>query len=170
MLQGTEYFMSERIRRAVARKDICLQSPIDDLESFYNVFVWAIMHNEHSQMALSADEKTYRDDLSGVVNSRGHAQNNLRKKLPVAPIVSQLHGIINAWEKTQAELQWKYDFIVRKFPELVTNKTIGQESIPEQVFWKWIWNLIAYEGVQRIVEIIYSYRDELTTYPSFEQK
>ena len=56
----------------------------------------------------------------------------------------------------------------RKFPELVANKSIGQESIPEQVFWKWAWNLIAYEGVQRIVEVIYSYRDELTTYPSFE--
>ena len=162
--------MSRRIRQAVAWKETCLQSPIDDLESFYNVFVWAILHNEHSQMALSADEKTYRDDLSRLVNFRNAAQNNLRRKSPVAPIVSQLRGVMKAWDDTQAELQEKYDVIVRKFPELVANKSIGQESNSEQVFWKWIWNLIAYEGVQRILEIIYSFRDELTTYPSFEQK
>ena len=143
--------MSRRIRSAIEDRVIYLQSPIDDLESFYHVFVWAILHNEHSQMALSADEKTYRDDLSGVVNSRGNAQNNLRKKLPVAPIVSQLHGIIRAWGRTQVELQEKYDAIESKYSEVAANKSFGQDGTTEHAYWKWAWNLIAYEGVQRIV-------------------
>ena len=160
--------MSERIRKAVARKEICLQSPIDDLESFYNVFVWAILHNEHSQEALSRHEQIYKDELSGPVQYRSDAQKDLRENLPVAPIVSQLQDVMIDWHKTRVELQRKYDVIVSRYPQLVANKFIGQESNAEQVFWKWIWNLIAYEGVQRIVEVIYSHRDELTTYPSFK--
>ena len=67
------------------------------------------------------------------------------------------------------ELQRKYDVIESKYPESVAKKSIVSDGIPEQVFWKWIWNLIAYEGVQRIVEIIYSHRDKLTAYPSFNE-
>ena len=161
--------MSERIRKAVAMKEICLQSPIDDLESFYNVFVWAILHNEYSQDALSAHERKYREKLSGPPDSRTGAQLDLRTQFPTAAIVSQLRGVINAWHKTQEDLQWKYNVIESKYHQLVANKSIGQDVVPEQVFWKWIWNLIAYEGVQRIVEMIYSYRDELTTYPCFNE-
>ena len=151
----------------MADKDIYLQSPIDDLESFYHVFVWAIMHNEDSQEALSRHELMYKDKLSGLVDSRTAAQIDLRENLPVAPIVSQLQDVMIDWHKTRVELQRKYDVIVSKYPQLVANKSIEQGNNPEQVFWKWIWNLIAYEGVQRIVEVIYSHRDELTTYSSF---
>ena len=160
--------MSDRIRKAVRRKEICLQAPIDDLESFYNVFVWAIMHNEYSQNALSAHERTYKEQLSGPVESRKDAQDDLREEVSTAAIVSQLQDVMVDWHNTQAELQRKYDVIVSRYGQLVANKSIGQESNAEQIFWKWIWNLIAYEGVQRIVEIIYSHRDELTTYSSFK--
>ena len=150
-------------------KEIHLQSPIDDLESFYNVFVWAVLHNEHSQDALSVREKRYRDELSGSVESRGYAQWTLQKEIPIAPIVSQLHGIIRAWGRTQEELQRKYNVIESKCSEVAAKKSFGQDGTTEQAYWKWAWNLIAYEGVQRIVEIIYSYRDELATYPSFNE-
>ena len=133
--------MSERIRKAVAMKEICLQSPIDDLESFYNVFVWAILHNEHSQNALSRHEQIYKDELSGPIQSRRDAQTNLQRKVPTAAIVSQLQDVIADWGKIQAELQQKHDVIVSRYPQLVANKFIGQGSNAEQVFWKWIWNL-----------------------------
>ena len=89
--------------------------------------------------------------------------------MPTAPIVSQLHGIIRAWGRTQVELQEKYDAIESKYSEVAANKSFGQDGTTEHAYWKWAWNLIAYEGVQRIVEIIYSYRDELATYPSFNE-
>ena len=47
--QGTEYFMSTNVRRAMERGRDYLQCPIDDLESFYHVFVWVIPHNVHTQ-------------------------------------------------------------------------------------------------------------------------
>ena len=154
----------------MTKKNIYLQSPIDDIESFYNVFVWAIMHNEDSQEALVDRETEYRDELSGLFQFRVTAQKALLKETPIAPILSQLLGVMTAWDKIQVELQQKYNFIEGKYGQLVAKKTIGQGGIPEQVFWKWAWNLIAYEGVQRIVETIYSYRDVLTTYPSFKQE
>ena len=155
----------------MADKEDYLQSPIDDLESFYNVFLWAVLHNKDSQEALSASarETWCRDKLSGSVDARGYAQRALQREVPTAPIVKQLHGIIRAWGMTQVGLQEKYDVIKSKYGEVAANKSFGQDGTTEQVYWKWAWNLIAYEGVQRIVEIIYSYRDELTTYPSFNE-
>ena len=154
----------------MANKDIYLQSPIDDLESFYNVFVWAIMHNKDSQEVLVARETRCRDELSGPVQFRVAAQKALLKDTPTAPIVSQLQNVMIDWDSTQFDLQRKYNFIVSRYPQLVANKSIGQDGIPEQAFWKWAWNLIAYEGVQRIVEIIYRHREVLTTYSSFKRE
>ena len=161
--------MSDRIRHAPYYEEFYLQSPVDDLESFFHVFVWAILHNEDSQNALSTQERECRDNLSASVEYRTVAQRDLRIIAPVAPIISQLRGVVKAWDNTQEELQWKYNLIGSKYGQLVANKSIGQDGIPEQAFWKWIWNLIAYEGVQRIVEIIYSHRDKLTAYPSFNE-
>ena len=73
-IQGTEYFMSTNIREALEDGVIYLQSPVDELESFFHVFVWAILHNEASQMSLSATERKCRDKLSGPVDSRNSAQ------------------------------------------------------------------------------------------------
>ena len=115
-MQGTKYFMSYSIRRAPYYEEFYLQSPVDDLESFYHVFVWAILHNEHSQNALSTRERTYRDNLSGPVEYRSAAQIDLRERLPVAPIVSQLQDVMIDWHKTRVELQRKYDVIVIKYP------------------------------------------------------
>ena len=154
----------------MADKDIYLQSPIDDLESFFHVFVWAVMHNEDSQGALFPHEQKYKDQLSGPVQSRGDTQIDILANPPGAAIVEQLQNVMKAWDGTQRELQWKYNFIVGKYPQLVAKKLIGQGGTPEQAFWKWAWNLIAYEGVQRIVEIIYSRRELLTTYSSFKQE
>ena len=148
-------------------KDIYLQSPIDDLESFYHVFVWAVMHNEDSQVAMSRHELKYKDKLSGPVDSRTAAQDYLRSNPPSAAIVKQLRGVMKAWDSTQAELQEKYNFIASKYCEVAAKESFGQDGLTEQAFWKWAWNLIAYEGVQRILEIIYRHRDVLTTYSSF---
>ena len=125
--------------------------------------------HKDSQEALSAREKRCKDELSGSVDSRGYAQRALQREVPIAPIVSQLHGIIRAWGRTQEELQRKYDVIKSKYSEVAAKKSFGQDGTTEQAYWKWAWNLIACEGVQRILEIIYSYRDEFTTYPSFNE-
>ena len=160
--------MSGRIREATADKDICLQSPIDDLESIYHVFVWAVMHNEDSQEALSRHEQKYKDELSGPLAHRNDAQKDLQQDKPAAPIVSQLQKVMIDWDSTQSELRRKYNAIASKYREVAAKKSFGQDGMIEQAFWKWAWNLIAYEGVQRIVEVIYSHRGWLTKFSSFK--
>ena len=151
----------------MAHKDIYLQSPIDDLESFYHVFVWAVMHNEDSQVAMSRHELGYKDMLSGPVEYRTAAHDYLQSNPPSAAIVKELRGVMIDWDIAQSELQRKYNFIASKYGEVAAKESFGQDGLTEQAFWKWAWNLIAYEGVQRILEIIYRHRDVLTTYSSF---
>ena len=130
----------------------------------------AILHNEDSQKALSTQETRYKNRLSGPAASRGITQKVLLKETPIAPIVKQLQNVMLDWDSAQFHLQRKHNAIVSKYREVAAKKSFGQNGMTEQAYWKWAWNLIAYEGVQRILEIIYSYRDELTTYPSFKQK
>ena len=161
--------MSRRIRSAIEDRVIYLQSPIDDLESFYHVFVWAILHNELSQETLTPGERKFRDMLSGSSADRFLAQKDLLLIKFPSRIVSQLKGVIKAWDNAQNGLQEKWLGIDLIYDHLAAIGSIGQGSITEQAFWKWAWDLIAFEGVQQILDIIYKHREELTAYPSLNE-
>ena len=167
MMQGTVYFMSTNIRDALTDKKTYLQSPLDDLESFFHVFVWAILHNEASQTSLSPSEKGYRDKLSGPVDSRIAVQRRLVERKSPSAIVSQLKGVIDMWLDSQTKLLKKWIGIELIYDYLVEKESIGQGGITEQAFWKWAWILIAFEGVQQILDIIYKHKEELVKYPKF---
>ena len=161
--------MSTNVREALEDGAIYLQSPIDDLESFYHVFVWAILYNEWSQESLVDEERKYRDMLSGSWAARDFAERRLVLIVSPSAIVSQLEGLIKAWDKTQDEFQNKRVGIERIFRHLVAKGSIGQGGITEQAFRKWAWNLIAFEGVQRILDVIYGHKEDLVKYSSFSQ-
>ena len=138
------HFMSRRIRRAIEDREIYLQSPIDDLESFYHVFVWAILHNKFSQKALTTGERKFKEMLSGSSADRLLAQEDLLLMKSTSKIVSQLKGVMEAWSSVQAELRKKWLGIELIGDHLTAKGSIGQSGIAEQAFWKWAWNLTAF--------------------------
>ena len=158
--------MSRIVREALADGNIYLQSPVDDLESFFHVFVWAILHNERSQKSLSPMEQKYRDMLHGDWADRTAAQSSLLSIVSSSAIITQLQDVAEAWSNVQTKLRKKYGHIEVLYRSLVAK---GQSGITEQAFCRWAWNLIAFEGVQRILDVIYKHRERLKKCPEFNQ-
>ena len=149
--------MSSKIRIALRRGHAYLQSPIDDLESFYHVFVWAILHNVHWQRLLSEAEEDCRGMLSGTWLSgtwsdREGAQKELRCAMTTSPVLgSDLQGLLKAWKATQDYLEDKWEQIERILQYLRADNFFTASKVTEQNFRKWTWHLIAFEGVRRIL-------------------
>ena len=99
--------MSSRIRRALEDRTTYLQSPIDDLESFYHVFVWAILHNVRAQSLLTDGELKHKRKLSGTLAERDRAQKQLRDERATRVIGSVVQDLLIAWHKTQTDLREK---------------------------------------------------------------
>ena len=99
--------MSTNVRIALGRGHAYLQSPIDDLESFYHVFVWAILHNVRAQSLLTDGELKYKRMLSGTWADRDSAQNGMRDERATRVIGSVVQDLLIAWHKTQTDLREK---------------------------------------------------------------
>ena len=145
--------MSTEIRHALRRGEPYLQSPIDDLESFYHVFVWAILHNKHWQR-LNDIEKDCKDNLSGNVFARDGVQMELRKQNDTTLLKSDLRKLLDAWYSTQSDLRRKFMETEKILQYLRANNFFTTFGVTEQEFWKWSWHLIAFEGVRRILSDI----------------
>ena len=99
--------MSSNIRSALEGRKTYLQSPIDDLESFYHVFVWAILHNVRAQSLLTDGELKYKRMLSGTWSDRDSAQNGMRDERATRVIGKVVQDLLIAWDRTQTDLRRK---------------------------------------------------------------
>ena len=145
--------MSTKIRLALRRGTPYLQSPIDDLESFYHVFMWAILHNKHWRR-LNDIEKDCKANLTGTVGDRNTAQAELREQNDTSLLKSDLRRLMNAWHSTQSDLSRKFKETENILRYLRANNFFTTFGVTEQEFWKWSWHLIAFEGVRRILSDI----------------
>ena len=155
--------MSSSIRRAPYYEEFYLQSPVDDLESFYHVFVWAILHNVGGQSFLTIAEKRRGDKLSGTSGDRELAQKQLRKQRNTILMRSDVQRLMNACDSTQTDLRKKWTQIEDIFDWLTAGRYFAKGTITVPQFREWSWHLIAFEGVLRILNDIYSVRDEMLT-------
>ena len=77
IFQGTYQFMSARLREPLPSVDVeHLQSPVDDLWSFYYVAQWAAAFNCNQfprKEDIPSALMTLRNDLNGCVKARGYA-------------------------------------------------------------------------------------------------
>ena len=162
MIQGTEYFMSTEVRIALGRRKAYLQSPIDDLESFYHVFVWAILHNVRAQSLLTDDEIDYKRMLSGTLAERNLAQGQFRDGDATRVKGNVVRDLLIAWHKTQSDLREKVRKIENIFQWLTEDGLFEQGVATEREFREWSWHLIAFEGVQRILADIYMTMKKMT--------
>ena len=147
--------MSTEIRIASRGRKAYLQSPVDDLESFYHVFVWAILHNVRAQSLLTDGELKYKKMLSGTWSERDGAQMRLREERATRVIGNVVWDLLIACDRTQTDLRRKVGKIEDIFQWLTEDGLFEQGVATEREFREWSWHLIAFEGVQRILADIY---------------
>lgn len=69
-IQGTQEFMSQALYAAMSHGWPYLQSPVDDLHSFFWVALWTVIYNIHNEEHVSEDERGWQMDLTGSIRTR----------------------------------------------------------------------------------------------------
>ncbi|KAF8206304.1 hypothetical protein K438DRAFT_468628 [Mycena galopus ATCC 62051] len=107
-LSGTPEFMSLTLHTAMIDDSPYLQSPVDDLESFFWLAVWAVLFNTHKDNQNGSQLETkWKAYLFGPEHHaiRVFAKTTLtaelrrsRENISWSPILREFHPLLNAWK------------------------------------------------------------------------
>lgn len=159
--------MSDQIRLALEHGSDCIQTPMDDLESFFHVFVWAIVNNVHIERLLDFEENDYSEYLGRTREDRYRGQCGLLLRLDHTVPLMRLRDIARTWRDMNTELYSQWHRMDSIESELDAAGFFQQGGTERKDYWKWAWHLTAFSGVLRILKMIYSCKDELSSLPSF---
>lgn len=131
-----------------------IQSPIDDIESFIWVTLYAKLKN--SIVAPSPREKKWAEDFeSDIYNreciARRFGFENAGK--------AGMNTLIRKWRSAVSDLSMEYSTLVSVL-SMISDKENGWENEEEEVkFWKAAWHGYALQGVCQSLELILAYID-----------
>ncbi|KAF8637284.1 hypothetical protein AX17_002923 [Amanita inopinata Kibby_2008] len=162
---GTTEFMSTALRQNYSHKRDYLQSPLDDIESFFWVALWAVLYNSHTEYT-SDNESDWRHDpadTTKITTREGAATIFVgtlpRKNLGLSPIVVQSHAILVDLLQHINHCRLYVDDFKEEASEM--EKRLAVEYL------KWSWHLGAFRGVYGFLEIIQKHKQTLQGYGPF---
>lgn len=111
--------MSNGLRNASNSGEPYLQSPLDDIESFFWVSVWAAAYNLKHSHQLSRNELLWREELSGSVSERRGAAMQLLEVegSEGSPILVHFRRFIRALDQKLRNLRVKWEKTTRDLVE-----------------------------------------------------
>lgn len=143
--QGTEFFMSSTLLSATSQNYV--QSPVDDIESFLWVTLWAILTNNVEKAAgeMEVLAKYYEG------GNRDAALREFR-----CPLVTEdaLRNLMNEWSTFSTDLTERHKITTQCLTQICDKG--GWDSEEEEArYWKAAWHGYALEGVFKSLEIIF---------------
>ncbi|RPD56212.1 hypothetical protein L227DRAFT_578937 [Lentinus tigrinus ALCF2SS1-6] len=153
VLSGTPEFMSAFLRTAVEENESYLQSPVDDLFSFWYTVLWATLFNP--DVLKDVDDPTlvkqWRKHIAGTMAERESAV----RRLTIEDFPSSAHSfLLNAmasllvmWDESLVQLR-------KQFLQAFKGCTEPRQKL--LVFYRF-----AYEGVAEYAELLYEARGTL---------
>ena len=122
-----------------------IQSPTDDIESFFWTFFWAILQNPTASY-YSNRERRYADDV----------KNGLRDsafRLYVNTEINAKRDIVSKWEQIVGPLSGLY---VRLSESLtaISKARLFKDVEEEARYWKAAWHGLALEGVYKSLKVL----------------
>ena len=132
-----------------------LQSPVDDLYSFYYTMQWAaVFHDqEFAAKEISFDLKFLRESLLGTQNDRLYVTSQISDSPPLecGSVVSNCHPMLRAWYMQLQGLRadWKG----------CLSKLKGRETKAE--IYKHLFSTFAVRGVATLAELVHKYTKDM---------
>ena len=151
-------FTSQYLRMKLRYWEKCVHSPMDDLESFFHVFVWAIVHHTHIKELLDGDRRDYSGLYSGNNTPREEAQRILLRRLRRIDTLEKLCEVAEAWRVVNNDLLSQWNRMETVYKSLDEDGFFKQGGMQGKDYWRWAWHLTAFNGVLRILKMIYSFR------------
>ncbi|KAJ7727933.1 hypothetical protein B0H16DRAFT_247295 [Mycena metata] len=165
---GTPEFMSLALHRAMLENTKYIQSPADDVQSFFWVMLWAVLFNNMDQKRCPR-EVAWRAEMEGAdVRAKGDFTARLNREefdpefsgVKYSAVGVQLFPLLQAWWRKQRELEADWGKVLREA------KRISPESHAR--FHLHHYHSFALRGVKDFLEIMDEYRPTLKSYGQFE--
>lgn len=104
--------MSSRLLSAIRNKTAILQSPLDDMWSFFWTALWATLFNCHDQ-GKSITENNWRDDVRGQHRDRDYVAQMIRgepieRRKEFSLMLRQMAPLLREWHKSLEEMNFKW--------------------------------------------------------------
>ena len=157
-MQGTYEFMSDGILTAAEYHDDYLQSPVDDLFSFYYTMQWAaVFHNqEFSTKDVPSKLEVSREKLSGTQDNRLLVTSNITALSPLEPdeygtYLVNCQPMLRAWYSELQVLFFDWKKCRRELQRRETNAEI----------YKSLFLTFAVRGVATLAELVHKYTKDM---------
>uniref|UniRef100_A0A0W0GDN9 Fungal-type protein kinase domain-containing protein n=1 Tax=Moniliophthora roreri TaxID=221103 RepID=A0A0W0GDN9_MONRR len=153
---GTPEFMSFYLQTAMERSDDqYLQSPVDDLHSFFWVTLWAVMFNGLN-CTRSTTEKFWQGNLVGSAASKLSVPHELRPSTGNSPITEQMKPLLRDWYNAMQGLNDDWS-VVSRLPDGIEAR---EWYLPH-------FHHFAFRGVVETLELMLKHHSTLLKYPPF---
>ena len=156
--------MSESLQKAMNRNTPYLQSPVDDLHSFYWVAQWVVLFNTYNKSRRSELEHEWQRDISdGDVTSKPSVARDIKQVYPKSghsPITMEWAVFLKEWYNTLEKLS--NDWI----EEVVSDEAaIGTEAAG---FFQKKFHIFAFRGLVDFMEVVSRHAVKLQSYNNFD--
>lgn len=158
--------MSLNLHDAMVNGSKYLQSPIDDIESFFWLACWGVLFNTHtSNQARSNVESKWQGYLaSAQYSSKTSLVRELRRQISTkgfSPISTQLLPLLKDWWTAQERLDLRW-------AEMLASAEDMPQSDERNVFYLKKFHLFALFGVKEFLSLAQRHISTLQTYKPFE--
>ncbi|KAJ7727972.1 hypothetical protein B0H16DRAFT_1894329 [Mycena metata] len=156
------------LHRAMLENTKYIQSPADDVQSFFWVMLWAVLFNNMDQKRCPR-EVAWRAEMEGAdVRAKGDFTARLNREefdpefsgVKYSAVGVQLFPLLQAWWRKQRELEADWGKVLREA------KRISPESHARFHLHHYHW--FALRGVKEFLEIMDEYCPTLKSYGQFE--
>lgn len=154
--------MSTSLHKAIEFERQYLQSPVDDIESFYWVLLWAVLFNKHTTNR-SDDEVTWQKLISGSRADRLLASTEINEvdgDGEHSPIVLQFAPVLQSLGAMIEKLRRAWNHVVAKNKKRIGSQDAGDFWLPE-------FHKFAYYGVHGFLKVVEEHRERLKQCPAF---
>jgi hypothetical protein len=147
--------MSTELREAAEESESYVQSPIDDMSSFYWTAVWAILYNQKCR-GETDEEIGWREEIRGKSASRGEAASEMQSELTeytttYSPMLRRMVPVLNDWWDKLDRMRDDWDRLWE-----VQKMKNSEPDIKSVLFHRF-----AYQGVYELVKVISSRKEYL---------
>lgn len=137
-----------------------IQSPVDDLESFFYTTLWAVLFNIHN-----TPNQEWRENLKGTLKDRNHVVLKLLYERPdefepQPPIIMEAVPVLYEW-------RGKLNLLRKQMNKRSQAFGVGGRPVDNPKIVEWNWHVTAVNGVCDFLEILKSHRQELQSMVSF---
>ncbi|KAJ6567310.1 hypothetical protein DFH09DRAFT_983916 [Mycena vulgaris] len=164
---GTEQFMSLPLQQAMTLGTPYLQSPIDDIESFFWLACWAVLFNRHTptQDRSPFEIRWQRRLANGDYDSRSGVVHGISSDVGAgkySPVTKQLRPLLKEWWRLQDDLRADWQTVIAAVDDVPTHQ--------EAQYYLHYFHLYALRGVKDGLTVLTKYRDALQDFAPFPSK